>query len=290
MGAGSPSPNGDGCWCVTCAWCSMHGTASRLRRRRGQRRRRVFPPPSEHMGAAVLLPLLSMLLVGLAGSVHCVGMCGGIVSAFSMLPARASGAFPVAVVTRTARHGALARVLAYNGGRIASYGAAGALAGALGGGLGGGARQLAAMAAITTPGLWLLSAMLVGLGGHLWRRLEPATALLLPLDRPHKLFAMGALWGWLPCGMVYSSLLAALVCGSAGQGAALMLAFGLGTLPMLVAAGLAGARLRQLLQRRGWRIACGVLVAGFGIAGMLRAAGGFDHLLPGLCLAPGARW
>src|SRR5450830_1433509 len=283
MGAGSPSPNGDGCWCVTCAWCSMHGTASRLRRRRGQRRQRVFPPPSEHMGAAVLLPLLSML------------------------PARASGAFPVAVVTRTARHGALARVLAYNGGRIASYGAAGALAGALGGGMGGGARQLAAMAAITTPGLWLLSAMLValglylagawrglalleGLGGHLWRRLEPATALLLPLDRPHKLFAMGALWGWLPCGMVYSSLLAALVCGSAGQGAALMLAFGLGTLPMLVAAGLAGARLRQLLQRRGWRIACGVLVAGFGIAGMLRAAGGFDHLLPGLCLAPGARW
>src|SRR5450830_240210 len=192
MGAGSPSPNGDGCWCVTCAWCSMHGTASRLRRRRGQRRRRVFPPPSEHMGAAMLLPLLSMLLVGLAGSVHCVGMCGGIVSAFSMLPARASGAFPVAVVTRTARHGALARVLAYNGGRIASYGAAGALAGALGGGLGGGARQLAALG-LYLAGAWRGLALLEGLGGHLWRRLEPATALLLPLDRPHQLFAMGAL-------------------------------------------------------------------------------------------------
>ncbi|MDB5960190.1 MAG: cytochrome biosis protein [Massilia sp.] len=256
-------------------------------------------PPS-----AFLLPLLPMLLVGLAGSVHCVGMCGGIVSAFSMLPGRA---FPVAVVRQAAPQRVLVRVAAYNAGRIASYCAAGALAGAIGGQVGGGARQLAgvaSLAAIAMPGLWLVSAMLVALGlylsgawrglavlerlgGHLWRRIEPFTAMLLPLDRPHKLFAMGALWGWLPCGMVYSSLLAALVCGSAAQGALLMLAFGLGTLPLLIAVGVAGGQLRALLQRRPARFACGALVAGFGVAGMLRAAGGFEHLLPGLCLAPG---
>ncbi len=249
------------------------------------------------MIAAALMPMLAMLLVGLAGSVHCVGMCGGIVSAFSMLPPRP---FPVPVVARAGR--ALTRVAAYNAGRICSYTCAGALAGTIGG-RAGGAGQLARLAGIAMPGLWLASAMLIALGlylsgawrglavlerfgGHLWRHLEPLTAQLLPLDRPHKLFAMGAIWGWLPCGMVYSSLLAALVCGSAWQGASLMLAFGLGTLPLLMVAGIAGARLRAVLQRPAARAACGVMVAGFGVTGMLRAAGGVTALLPGFCLGP----
>jgi len=239
-----------------------------------------------------LFAVLPMLMVGLAGSVHCAGMCGGIVSAFSMAPARP---FPVPLVRE--RTMLWRRVLAYNSGRIASYAAAGALAG----GVGGGARVLLRMAAVEAIGQWVVSAMLVvlglylmdlwralaqleRLGGHLWRRLEPLTALLLPLDSPVKLVAMGAIWGWLPCGMVYSALLVALASGSALSGAALMLAFGLGTLPLLLAMGVAGARLRAMLGRRSVRLAGGAVVLGFGVVGLLRAAAGAPPWLAALCV------
>jgi sulfite exporter TauE/SafE len=245
--------------------------------------------------------LAPVFMVGLLGSVHCAGMCGGIVSAFSVIPQRA---FPVAVVTlRSAPSEALLRVLAYNSGRIASYAAAGALAG----GLAGGARALTGLAAIETVGYWLANLMLVVLGLYLmdawrglaqleqlgqrvWRRIEPVTALLLPLDSPLKLLAMGAVWGWLPCGMVYSVLLTALMTGSALSGAAVMLAFGAGTLPMLLSMGMLGAPLRRWIQRRPVRIASGLLVLGFGVLGLVRATIGVGHgWLDALCLtAPGA--
>ena len=244
------------------------------------------------------ISLAPVFLVGLLGSVHCAGMCGGIVSAFSLAPARS---FPVRVVTTRAAP-SLGRVLAYNGGRIASYCAAGALAG----GLAGGARALAGLAAIETAGYWLANAMLALLGLYLmdawrglaqlerlgqgaWRRIEPATALLLPLDSPAKLAAMGVLWGWLPCGMVYSVLLTASLSGSALSGAAVMAAFGLGTLPMLTALGVAGARLRAFAGRRAVRIASGLVVFGYGVLGLARASGGVSHgWIDALCIgAPG---
>jgi sulfite exporter TauE/SafE len=243
------------------------------------------------------ISLAPVFLVGLLGSVHCAGMCGGIVSAFSVAPVRA---FPVAVVSlRSAAPGsALLRVLAYNSGRIASY----ALAGALAGGLAGAARTLAGLAVIETIGYWLANLMLVVLGLYLmdawrglayveqlgrgaWRRIEPATALLLPLDSPLKLVAMGALWGWLPCGMVYSVLLTAMLSGSALSGAAVMLAFGLGTLPMLLSMGMLGAPLRRWIQRRAVRIGSGLVVFGFGVLGLVRAVRGISHgWIDALCL------
>jgi sulfite exporter TauE/SafE len=234
------------------------------------------------------ISLAAVFMVGLLGSVHCAGMCGGIVSAFSAAPARA---FPVAVIAlRRAPSAALLRVLAYNSGRIASYAAAGALAG----GLAGAARALVGLAVIESIGYWLANLMLVVLGLYLmdawrglaqleqlgrsaWRRIEPVTALLLPLDSPLKLVAMGALWGWLPCGMVYSVLLTAMMSGSALSGAAVMLAFGLGTLPMLLSMGMLGAQLRGWIQRRSVRVASGLVVFGFGVLGMARAAGGISH-------------
>jgi sulfite exporter TauE/SafE len=242
------------------------------------------------------ISLAPVFMVGLLGSVHCAGMCGGIVGAFSVAPARR---FPVAVVAlRTAPHAALLRVLAYNSGRIASYAAAGALAG----GMAGGARALTGLAALETAGYWLANLMLVMLGLYLmdawrglarleqlgrigWRRLEPATRLLLPLDTPLKLLAMGGLWGWLPCGMVYSVLLTAMLSGSAAGGAAVMVAFGLGTLPMLLSIGLLGAPLRAWIARRPVRVACGLVVLGFGVLGVVRAAAGIDHgWIDALCL------
>ncbi|MES2320636.1 MAG: sulfite exporter TauE/SafE family protein [Pseudomonadota bacterium] len=238
------------------------------------------------------LNLLPVFLVGLAGSVHCVGMCGGIVSAFSMAPTRP---FPVAVVN--AQAGSVMRLAAYNTGRIGSYMVAGALAGGM-------TRALAGLSGLQMAGFWLANLMLVALGLHLmdawrglavleragqglWRRMRPLMRFILPVDSPAKLLAMGALWGWLPCGMVYSVLLTASMSGSAAGGAAVMLAFGLGTLPMLLAMGVAGARLREALQQRAMRITAGLVVLSFGMLGLWRASAGV-HVpwLDALCLVP----
>ena len=232
------------------------------------------------------LNLLPIFMVGLFGSVHCVGMCGGVVGAISLAPRRA---FPVPVLSLTATptFAPLARVLSYNAGRIGSY----AMAGALAGGLAGGARGLAGLPAVQGGAYWLANLMLVAMGLYLtgawrglaqierlgqglWRRLQPLQRRMLPLDSPLKLLAIGALWGWLPCGMVYSVLVTAMFSGSAAGGAEVMLAFGAGTLPALFALGLVGAGLTSQLQRRPVRVACGVLVAGFGMLGLVRAAYG----------------
>ncbi|CAN7178945.1 sulfite exporter TauE/SafE family protein [Duganella sp. LjRoot269] len=246
------------------------------------------------------LQLLPVFVVGLAGSVHCIGMCGGIVGA---LTASAQPARRVVAIVQVA-DSALPRVLAYNAGRIASYMTAGALAG----GLAGGAQDMLALAGVQLAFYWLASLMLVALGLYLmdawrglavleqggrvlWRRAQPVLApmmkALMPARRPQQAFALGLLWGWLPCGMVYSVLLTAMLSGSAGNGAAVMLAFGLGTLPMLTGLGLLGARLQSALRKKTVRVACGLLVLAFGMLGLARAAGGLTPAwMDSLCLTP----
>jgi sulfite exporter TauE/SafE len=215
--------------------------------------------------------LVSVFLVGLLGGVHCLGMCGGIVGALSL---HQPGARP-----------AIGRHLAYNAGRILSYAAAGALAGAL-----GAAGMLAAGAVPARVGLHVLAnLMLLALGlylagiwqgvavlerggARLWARIRPLAVRHVPVDSAPKALATGLLWGWLPCGMVYSVLTTAMFAGSASRGFLVMAAFGIGTLPNLVAAGMAAERMRPLLQKRWLRIAAGLLVAGFGVWGLLRMA------------------
>ena len=249
----------------------------------------------------VSLNLLPIFLIGLLGSVHCVGMCGGIVTAFSVAagPARR---IPIALqVTSSGGSGArLISVLAYNTGRIGSY----ACAGALVGGAARSAQLLVGLARAQSVGLWLANLMLIALGLYLmgawqglarlesigqiaWRRIQPLTKRLLPADTPLKMLALGGVWGWLPCGMVYSVLLTATLSASASGGAMVMLAFGLGTLPTLLAMGLAGARLRAAMQRRGVRCACGLIVVLFGATGLLRAWRGVPlGWLDALCVTP----
>lgn len=252
----------------------------------------------------VSINLLPVFVAGLAASVHCAGMCGGIVSALSMAPARP---FPVPVVTLAAPAGSvltasLVRSLAYNAGRLGSY----AVAGAVAGGVVGSARVLAGVAPLQAGGLWLANLLLLAMGLYLagalplmayvekagqrlWRRVQPAIRAFLPADTPLKLVALGALWGALPCGLVYSMLLTAMMSGSALAGASIMLAFGLGTLPMLAALGSAGGQLQRFLQQRAWRIGAGVLVAGFGVLGLWRAwQGDSGSWLDLLCLTPAA--
>jgi sulfite exporter TauE/SafE len=258
------------------------------------------------MSAAQLLPVF---LVGLAGSVHCVGMCGGIVGAITASAgrtvARASyPVVPIATAPASAATAPLLRVLAYNTGRIGSY----MLAGAMAGGLAGGAQSLARLAGLQLGFYWLANLMLVALGLYLmnawrglawlehggrmlWQRAQPAMAPLMqqlvPANRPHQVLALGALWGWLPCGMVYSVLLTAMLGGDAWNGAAVMLAFGLGTLPMLTGLGLLGARVQRAMRRPAARIACGAAVLAFGVLGVARAAGGqTPDWMTILCLTP----
>lgn len=109
-------------------------------------------------------------------------------------------------------------------------------------------------------------------GQWLWRRIQPATRHFLPVRGPAQAFPLGLLWGWLPCGLVYSVLAMALLTGSALRGAATLLAFGLGTLPNLMLAGLLLARFRSVIQGRALRLGAGLLVLGFGVYGLLNAA------------------
>jgi sulfite exporter TauE/SafE len=214
--------------------------------------------------------LLTALLAGLLGGVHCVGMCGGIVAAFSL---RADG-----------RHPPFSFHLAYNLGRITSYALFGALAGALGASF-----KLAQFLPLQTV-LYVLAQLvmiLLGLylggwsrwvlvferaGGALWRRVQPLFKRLLPVSNLPGALVAGMAWGWLPCGLVYSVLVSALAAGSAPSGAALMLAFGLGTLPNLLGMGLFARSLQPFLQQLWVRRAAGLTVAGFGVWGLVSLA------------------
>src|SRR5574343_450349 len=208
---------------------------------------------------------LALFLVGLLGGTHCVGMCGGIVGALSM-----------GVPARWLMH------LAYNGGRILSYAAAGAIAGA-GGAAGMGLEgqvpvrlilYFVANLMLVALGLYLLGvtralAFTERAGQSLWRRLQPLTRQFLPVRSVAQAFPLGLLWGWLPCGLVYSALATALSSGSAGRGSLAMLAFGLGTLPNLLLAGIVLARLNEFVRRPLVRTLSGLLVLGFGLYGFL---------------------
>jgi uncharacterized protein len=208
---------------------------------------------------------LALFLVGLLGGTHCVGMCGGIVSALSM-----------GVPARWSMH------LSYNFGRILSYTAAGAIAGMLGAAsltLDGQAPvrlmlYLLANLMLVALGLYLLGvtralAFTERAGQRLWRHVQPLTRRFLPANTMLKAFPLGILWGWLPCGLVYSALATALSAGSPGRGALLMLAFGLGTLPNLLLAGILLARLNEFVRRPLVRNLSGLLVLGFGIYGLI---------------------
>lgn len=214
---------------------------------------------------------IAVFLVGLLGGTHCVAMCGGIVGALSVqMPGQSARQWPI--------H------LAYNLGRITTYTALGVFAGAIGsaGMLFGDvlpvqlALYVAANLMLILLGLYLtgitqLLAPVERAGGVLWRRVQPLTARFLPARSVGRALPLGLLWGFLPCGLVYSVLTTALVTGSAARGGALMLAFGLGTLPNLMLAGMLFKRFRDITHDSRVRIVAGLLVLGFGVFGLFHA-------------------
>jgi len=102
-------------------------------------------------------------------------------------------------------------------------------------------------------------------GALLWRHIEPLGRRLLPVRSPLQALALGALWGWLPCGLVYSVLIWSISTGSAVHGGLLMLSFGVGTLPLLTGLGLSAGAASRVLRRRWIRGAAGAAVAGYGL-------------------------
>lgn len=198
-------------------------------------------------------------------------MCGGIVTALSLnLPRQRRGFI----------------LLAYNAGRMASY----VLIGALLGGLAEAGLTLLQLRPLQLALYLLANLMIIGMGLYLaglsatvtriealgkpvWRRLQPLLAPLLPVRHPGQALLAGALWGWLPCGLVYSASLTALASGSAARGALAMLAFALGTLPNLLAMGVFASTLKSWLQKRPVRLAAGLAVVGMGLYQLL------SHLL-----------
>ena len=208
------------------------------------------------------LVLASAWLTGLLGGVHCAAMCGGIATGFGA----------------SSRGNRLRDAGLVNLGRVGGYVLAGVIAGGIGGGilrvarldwLATGSRMLVGLVLVLVALRLLLPAGKFGFlarpGQALWRRLQPLQRHVMPADTAPRRFALGMLWGWLPCGLVYSTLIWSASQGSATDSALLMLAFGLGTWPVLLATGLAAERVGALLRKRSVRMAGGLLVILFGI-------------------------
>ena len=219
-------------------------------------------------------------LLGLAASGHCLVMCGGISSALSIATARTADGRPRPAL-----------LLAYQFGRIASY----ALAGALFSGV---LRETIALLDLDSvrSGLRMLSATALafaalvvlghvrdpgfGVGRHVWPKLAPLGRRLLPVTSLSRAFAFGSIWGWMPCGFVYAVLLMAALQFDSLDGALIMAAFGLGTIPALLAAAFGVSRLAGLAAGRSIRPIAGSILL---LSAVLTLAGPWlIHFAPGL--------
>ena len=210
------------------------------------------------------ITFFTLFLLGFFSGTHCVGMCGGLSSAFALqLPPHLNR---------------LGLIVLLNLGRISSYVLIGLIVGLVGqigislddtrwlqNGLYVAANVLLLLLGLYLAGLSTAATQIERIGRPIWKRLNPILNRLLPIKSVPACFGVGMLWGWLPCGLVYSASLYALGSGNAVQGGLYMLAFALGTLPNLLAMGIFAAQLKTLLQRRAIRLCAGLLVAGWAV-------------------------
>jgi len=210
------------------------------------------------------ITFFTLFLLGFFGGTHCVGMCGGLSSAFALqLPPHLNR---------------LGLIVLLNLGRISSYVLIGLIVGLVGqigislddtrwlqNGLYIAANMLLLLLGLYLAGLSTAATQIERIGRPIWKRLNPILNRLLPIKSVPACFGVGMLWGWLPCGLVYSASLYALGSGNAVQGGLYMLAFALGTLPNLLAMGIFATQLKTLLQRKAIRLCAGLLVAGWAV-------------------------
>ena len=212
------------------------------------------------------LQLSTAFIIGLLGGTHCIGMCGGITGALSMAIPTGEGY----------KQRLLLSLLSYNAGRISSYAMAGLLIGSFG-------WLLADQNATVFYTLRILAAVMLILmgvyiagwgngliiiektGGILWKRLQPMSKKILPVKNLKGALFLGVLWGWLPCGLVYSTLIWSSTATSPLTSAALMAAFGLGTLPAILTTGLLAERTSVLLKNSRFKAFSGTLLIIYGL-------------------------
>lgn len=222
--------------------------------------------------------------IGLLGGAHCVGMCGGIMNALSFaIPAEQRNGFKLSLI-----------LLTYNLGRIFSYMLAGVIIGSIGWWLQdamGPASNILRIVAGTMliimglylAGWWMGLSYLERAGNTIWQRIEPIGQSLMPVTKPSQALLLGAVWGWLPCGMVYSVLTWSAAAGDWQQSALIMLSFGLGTLPVMFVTGRFAHKLKGFIQKKSTRNFAAILMIVFGvwtIVGGSQHSGQHDHAVP----------
>jgi sulfite exporter TauE/SafE len=203
------------------------------------------------------LELGAALLLGLFGSSHCLAMCGGFSAALGM-GTDATSRFRL--------------VLLFQIGRIAGYTLLGAGLGSLLGSIDlfPGLLRIFSGLLLVSMGLYLANwwkglMWLERLGQVLWRRIQPLSQRLLPLRRKRDAILVGLYWGFLPCGLIYTALAWSATSAGAIDSALLMFCFGLGTVPVMFATGLAGEQLAAALRRRDLRSLMAAVLIGFGV-------------------------
>ena len=207
--------------------------------------------------------LATAFLTGLLGSAHCLGMCGGI-----------SGLFALHSSVRGLRR-QLPMALAYNAGRLASYAILGFAVAALGSRVVGLTPALGKPVRLVAGGIIILIGLQIAFnfralnileraGSTVWERISPLAGRLLPVNSLPRALGLGLLWGLLPCGLVYSVLLLAATTAEPTSGGLVMVAFGLGTMPAMIATGISASKLAQFMN--GKRFGAGLLIVLLGLA------------------------
>ena len=224
----------------------------------------------------VEISYFAAFIAGLLGGVHCLGMCGGIVGALTFginpIPENEQDAPP------QSPKNIYPYLLAYNGGRLLSYTFAGVLVGGISmlasnlpvlNNIQFGLQIFAALFMIALglyiAGWWTGLRKIEVAGGMIWKHIEPISRRFIPVRSPFQALILGSLWGWLPCGLVYTILFWSISTGNAIEGGLLMLSFGLGTLPMLLAMGVFAASLSSFIRKNWVRSLAGGIIIAFGL-------------------------
>lgn len=208
------------------------------------------------------LMLFSAVLIGIAGSVHCVGMCGGVVTSFTFMLPKQVSPFPF--------------LIAYNIGRILSYGVAGAIAGFLGSMVTTNSFVNSQILPLIGGIFMVLLGLYIGkwsnllskverLGRYFWHVISPLSRKLIPIKHPLYALPYGMVWGWLPCGLVYSTLTWSVSTGDPVSGFLTMVFFGIGTLPVMLAMGATAKSIKEMLAHQFVRQAVALTLCGLGL-------------------------
>lgn len=218
---------------------------------------------------AITSSYLTAFLLGLFSTIHCIAMCGSVIGALTL-------SLPTSV--RESHRKMLPYVFNYNLGRLISYGMAGVIVGMLSAPLneinGHAVLQYLSAVVMIGMGLYLAGwfpkfAHAERLGGPIWRLLQPIGQKLLPVRTFKQAFFLGMVWGWLPCGLVYAALAVAATVGEPVHAGLVMLAFGAGTLPAVMGAGLFTGMLASLARSAQLRRFAGVLIILMAVASLV---------------------